>query len=81
MKKKIKLTEQESFDLCYNQIRDVYEGLLKEGASPTEIFGVMLGVIAQEFKAADYNEGFNDLLKMAMSQVQEENSSKGHTIH
>lgn len=46
------------FDEWYPQFRSLYEDAVGTGVSPMAIFGIMIGIVAQEFKAHSTRDEF-----------------------
>lgn len=53
---------KDPFDEWYPQFRLLYEQAIGTGVSPMAIFGIMLGIIAQEFKTHASRDEFIDFL-------------------
>lgn len=54
--------EKDPFNEWYPQVRSLYEEAVGHGVSPMAMFGMMLGVIAQEFKQHASRDEFIDFL-------------------
>lgn len=53
----------DNFDEIYFIVRSVYEELIqKENITPMQVFGVFLGIIAQEFRDNSTQEKFKEFL-------------------
>ena len=78
-----KTKKSDTFDTYYPQFRKLYEDAVLDGHNPLEIFGIMLGIIAQEFIASGDLEGFEDLLTMVMehNSIKKLKNHKGQTLH
>lgn len=59
---------EDNFPEMYERVRRVYDELVyKEGNSPMKVFGVMLGIVAQEFKENSTKEEFDRFLTEMMN--------------
>lgn len=69
------------FDQLYPEFRALVDMKLGEGVSPMAIFGVMLGVIAQEYKKYSSMEEFKEfLIAMAETEWPDPNKKKKVTL-
>jgi hypothetical protein len=58
----------DNFEELYPRIRAMYDELVyKENISPMQVFGVFLGIIAQEFKENASKEEFDNFLTKMMA--------------
>jgi hypothetical protein len=58
----------DNFEELYPRIRALYDELVyKESNSPMQVFGVFLGIIAQEFKENASKEEFDAFLSKMMA--------------
>jgi hypothetical protein len=58
----------DNFEELYPRIRSLYDELVyKENNSPMQVFGVFLGIIAQEFKENASKEEFDAFLSKMMA--------------
>ena len=58
---------EDNFPEMYEQVRRIYDELVyKDGNSPMKVFGVFLGIIAQEFKENSTKEEFDRFLTEMM---------------
>jgi hypothetical protein len=59
--------DEQQFNELYTRIRKEYDSMVyKEGTSPMSVFGVYLGIIAQEFKENSSKEEFERFLNQMM---------------
>lgn len=59
--------DEQKFNELYTRIRKDYDEMVyKDGTSPMSVFGVYLGIIAQEFKDNSSKEEFERFLKEMM---------------
>lgn len=49
-------------DRAYPEFRALYESIINEGGEPMPLFGVMLGIIAQEFRSYSTKHEFEEFL-------------------
>jgi hypothetical protein len=49
-------------DRAYPEFRALYELLIAEGGEPMPLFGVMLGIMAQEFRSHTSKQEFENFL-------------------
>jgi hypothetical protein len=69
------MNEQDNFEKIYPVIRSTYEDLVyKENISPMQIFGVFLGIIAQEFRQHSSKEKFDEFLETMKNHKWDERS-------
>jgi hemerythrin superfamily protein len=54
-----------NFEVIYQRVRSLYDEVISEGdVTPMEVFGVFLGVIAQEFRTNSTQEKFQEFLEV-----------------
>lgn len=53
---------KDPFDEWYPKFRSLYEEAVGTGVSPMATFGIMIGIVAQEFKAYASRDEFIDFL-------------------
>lgn len=59
--------EDKEFDDLHAKIRNMYDELVyKDGNNPMQVFGVFLGIMAQEFKEFSNKENFDAFLTKMM---------------
>jgi thiamine phosphate synthase YjbQ (UPF0047 family) len=55
---------EDNFEELYPRIREFYDKIVyEEGNNPMHVFGVFLGIIAQEFKENSTKEDFDVFMK------------------
>lgn len=61
------MSEETDFEELYPRVRNLYDEMVyKEGNSPMQVFGVFLGIMAQEFKEHATKEDFDAFLTKMM---------------
>jgi chorismate mutase len=61
------MMEEDKFEEIYQRVRSLYDEIVfKEQVNPMQVFGVFLGIIAQEFKDHATKAEFDEFLKKMM---------------
>lgn len=59
--------EEDKFEEVYQRVRSLYDEIVfKEQVNPMQVFGVFLGIIAQEFKDHATKAEFDEFLTKMM---------------
>ena len=61
------MSEEKEFDELHEKIRTLYDELVyKDSNNPMQVFGVFLGIMAQEFQEFSTKENFDAFLTKMM---------------